>query len=204
MKVINLLKHNLLFLPFTMLIVLMLGCVSKTIVLDGHRAWPKQSAFTILPREYTPEELEKAGIRTDGVYMHAGWLPQQLQDLEDRQYEDYKAKGFSHGSFYIRFWANGRIMMRLARIEKENFCATDADSFVRARLGYYQILPDGKIEHEMYIYNSGTWEWEYKKEKIQINNGEWWLKTGSKYKGEPILYGFRFLAILEMEAQPDW
>jgi len=125
-------------------------------------------------------------------------------NIEDRQYEDYKSKGFSHGSFYIRFWANGRIMMRLARIEKENFCATDADSFVRARLGYYQILPDGKIEHEMYIYNSGTWEWEYKKEKIQINNGEWWLKTGSKYKGEPILYGFRFLAILEMEAQPDW
>ena len=181
----------------------LVGCVSSTITLEGHRAFPRKPAFTIAPREYTAEELARAGLRTDGVYMVDRWHPPE-KDQEER--EAWKRLGGgSLGSGYYRFWANGRTVVRTAWVEPEEFTAEHADSFERARLGYYQILPDGSIEIEQYVYHGGLGRYTYRKARIRIQNDEIWGRWGGqKYKGQLIYLVYRFRPVPGMRAEPDW
>ena len=115
--------------------ILAAGCVTRTIYLGGRRAFPAKPQFTITPREYTEAELAAAGIRTDGVYVHWGLRPEELRiDLENT----YREKGWKTGNPFRRFWANGRVMMRLPNVD--HLAAEDVDSFDKAILGYYQIV----------------------------------------------------------------
>jgi len=155
----------------------LVGCVSSTITLEGHRAFPRKPAFTIVPREYTAEELARAGLRTDGVYMRDRWHPPEL-DEEAREYR--KRWGGSLGSGYYRFWANGRTLIRTANVEPEDFTSEHADSFERARLGYFQILPDGVIEAQYYAYHGGEGRYIYRNVRIRIENDEIWSPCGGR------------------------
>ena len=155
-----------------------------------------------MPREYSREELALAGIRTDGVYMRDRWHPPEL-DEEAREYR--KRWGGSLGSGYYRFWANGRTVVRTANVEPDEFKAEHADSFERARLGYYQILPDGAIEAQYYAYHGGEGRYIYRNARIRIENGEIWSPCGGDgYRGQPSYLVFRFRPVPGMKAEPDW
>jgi len=180
----------------------LVGCVSSTITLEGHRAFPRKPAFTIEPREYTTEELARAGLRTDGVYMRDRWHPPE-SDEEAREYRE--RWGGSLGSEYYRFWANGRNWIRTANVELGDFTAEHADSFEWARVGDYQILPDGSIVVERYVYDSGLGRYTYHKAGIQIQNDEIWNRWGGEtYKGQLIYLVYRFRPVPGMKAEPDW
>jgi len=180
-----------------LVVVGLVGCVSSWVVLKGGGVFPRNPAFTIVPREYTAEELARAGLRTDGVYMVDRWHPPEL-DEEVRKY--WTRWSGSLGSGYYRFWANGRTMDRTVwlGVKPEDFTAEHADSFERAWLGYYQILPDGSMEVEYYTSRD-----VYQKKRIRIRNGEIWLRRG-EYKGQPSYLVYRFRPVPGMKTQPDW
>ena len=175
------------------------GCATRTVLLDGHRAFPAAPQFTITPRTYSPEELAAAGIRTDGVYVDIGWRPESLQALEDAKFRE---KGWKKGSPFYRFWTNGRVMNRLPHTEA--LSVEHADSFDRARVGYYRVVTNGTIETEFFLYDPGRASYTYSRKNRTIEGDTIWSDTGGKFRGTPVQLGYRFVPIKGMTAQPDW
>jgi hypothetical protein len=177
----------------------LVGCATKTVFLDGRRAFPAEPKFRITPREYSPEELVAAGIRTDGVYVDIGWRPEELQALEEAMFRE---KGWKTGSPFYRFWSNGRVMGQTAHAESVSAAA--ADSFDRADLGYFRIVTNGTIEIEQYLYDPGQGAYRCFLERRTIENDTIWSDTGRTHKGEAVQLGYRFVPIEGMTAEPDW
>jgi hypothetical protein len=179
------------------------GCSTSAIFWDGHRAYPKKPCFTIMPREYSEEELEAANIRTDGVYVYIGLRPQEVQEQQETM---MKENSWETGSPYYRFWANGRFLFRTENIDPENLMNIHADSFERARMGYFRICNDKSIEEEVYVFHPGKRDYGYFKSRFKIEHDTVWFDAsgGQKHKGETIQIGYRFVPITEMKAQPDW
>ncbi|MDZ4199377.1 MAG: hypothetical protein U1E27_08840 [Kiritimatiellia bacterium] len=179
--------------------IVAVGCATRTIYLEGRRAFPVKPKFTITPREYTQVELAEAGVRTDGVYVDMGYRPEELRIEQEQAFSE---RGWRTGSPYIRFWANGRVMGRLPKVDY--ITAEDADSFERARIGYFHIPTNGIVEVERYMYHSGLGDYTYRRSLYYIEGETLWLDLGRKHKGEPIQLGYRFVPVGGMRAQPDW
>jgi len=175
------------------------GCATRTVFLEGRRAFPAEPRFTIAPRQYSPEELAAAGIRTDGVYVDIGWRPAELQALEAAE---FARKGWKTGSPFYRFWPNGRVMNRLPHADA--LAVEHVDSFERARLGYYQIVTNRLIETEFFLYDPGRGGYSYFRKRRAIEGDTIWSATGDTYKDQPVQLGYRFVPIKGMTAQPDW
>jgi len=194
-------SRKFVFLSLILLALYVVGCRTSAVFWDDHRAYPKQPRFTIIPCAYSAQELKAAGIRTDGVYVDIGWRPLELQSREEAE---MKEKGWKTGSPFYRFWANGRVMSRLPKVD--DMTAHHADSFERARMGYFRVVQNDVIEVELFTYDPGKWDYSYLKVRLSAEGETLWKEYGynQKHKGETVKLGYRFVHIPEMQAQPDW
>ena len=180
-------------------IAIVSGCATRTVYLEGRRAFPAKPRFTIMPREYTQEELRVAGIRTDGVYVRVGHRPEELRVAQE---QTFREKGWRTGSPFLRFWPNGRVMGRLPSVDF--LTVGDVDSFEKAGIGYFEITTNGVVEIERYLYHSGIWDHTYRRSRFYVEGDTIWRDLGSMHNGEPIQLGYRFVPIKGMRSQPDW
>jgi hypothetical protein len=186
----------ILLVVFTMMSA---GCITQTIRLEGRRVWPANPKFTIVPRLYTADELTAEGIRTDGVYVNCGFRPKEFQ----KEFDDFlRRKGWRTGSPYIRFWANGRTLARLSKMDV--LIASEVDCFEGGILGYYNFPANGIVENEVYSYEPGRGGGVYSKTRRIIEGDTLWSPTRETHKGVPVQLGYRFVPIKGMKAQPDW
>lgn len=185
----------------TILLILLFvitGCRTIwTTFLEGDRPFPKEPAFSIEPVHYNPEELEKAGLRTDGVYISIGFRP-----------KNHNPPTAIRGVSYHRFWPNGRVLFRTARDYVNAPLTSDdvaiVDRFDNARIGYYRITSDNQIEIEIYAYSRGKGRDVYVRENPRLDDDILWFPFGISMRGDHVESGFRFLAIEGMKAEPDW
>jgi hypothetical protein len=192
-------RNWLIFILLAVFMMMTTGCISRTICLEGRRVWPANPKFTIVPRLYKADELTAAGIRTDGVYVHYVFRPKEFQEeFED----DLRRNGYRVGSPYFRFWANGRILVGLSKMDV--LTAKEVDCFEGGILGYFRFPTNGVLESEVYTYDLGRGGGAYSKYRRIIEGDTLWFTTHATHKGVPVQLGYRFVPIKGMTAQPDW
>jgi len=179
------------------------GCVGlyNRVLLEGDRAWPRNPAFSVTPKDYSVEDLEARGLRTDGVYCFIG-IRTPPGPLERR------------GDAYWRFWPNGRVLYRAEEMPTNGVGqAAIGDCFEYGLLGYYEFDQDGGLVCEKYVRDSGHFvRHSYSRSEIKIKGDTLWAQRrwGTKWSqrrsatSNLVETGYRFVKIDGMSAEPDW
>lgn len=173
------------------LMVLAGGCgssyeLSRTVgaltELPEGRVFPREPKFTIQPESVGND----AGLDFAAVY-----------------YLDHSTLSgvTSNGGRYLRFWADGRVMLRFTGRKPT---AADADQYDGGWLGYYQVK-DGNVVIELFAPTPREYRWGYWKIEAEIDRDKLRLIQGErKRKVEAINRTYVKLPLTGMKRTTDW
>jgi hypothetical protein len=151
-------------------------------VLPEDRVFPTKPKFTVQPVTVADGE----GIDFEAVYY-----------LDNRSIPGVSIDGGN----YFRFWPDGRVMERCAGRKPST---EDADQFLGAWLGYYQVN-EGKLVLEFFAPEPVKYRWNYWKLEAVLQGDQIRLQRGERNrKSETKNRVYVRVPLKGMERLPDW
>ncbi len=173
------------------------GCITDAVRLEGGSPFPESPRFTIQPRQYTEEELSRYGLRTDGVYVDTGEVPPEKHD-----------PSVVSGYTFYRFWPNGRVMFRSPGIGPLKPSDVEfIDSLRYGSVGYYEFTDDGGVKVEIFVPVGMTYKYGWI--EFSIEDDMLWMQSYRYPRFHPLRHfadrlGYRFMQVDGLTAKPDW
>lgn len=173
------------------------GCMTAAVRLEGGSPFPETPQFSIQPCSYTPEELSRHGLRTDGVYVDMG-------ELSPEKYDPSVIYGYT----FYRFWPNGRVMFRAPGIGPlKPSDAEFIDPLRHGSVGYYELTDDGGVKVEVFVPVGMSYD--YSRISFSIENNVLWMESYRYPRFHPLWHfadrlGYEFMPVERLTSEPDW